>query len=68
MNDREEWRERVRDVRATTRYDDDDDDVYFTYMCIMGMLQEDPAKCSLTSEKELLIRWILLFQRSIKGK
>ena len=26
MNDREEWRERVRDIRAAARYDDDDDD------------------------------------------
>ena len=28
MNDREEWQERVRDIRATTRLDDDDDDIY----------------------------------------
>ena len=26
MNDREKWRERVRDIRAEARHDDDDDD------------------------------------------
>ena len=26
MNDREKWRERVRDIRATSTTDDDDDD------------------------------------------
>ena len=26
MNDREKWRERVKDIRA--RHDDDDDDIY----------------------------------------
>ena len=26
MNDREKWRERVRDIRVATRHDDDDDD------------------------------------------
>ena len=28
MNDREEWRERVRDIRAAARYDDDDIYIY----------------------------------------
>ena len=28
MNDREKWRERVRDIMLVTRHDDDDDDIY----------------------------------------
>ena len=33
MNDRERWRERVRDIRADARHDDDDDE---TIMWICG--------------------------------
>ena len=33
MNNREKWRESVRDIVLATRHDDDDDDVY---MCVGG--------------------------------
>ena len=34
MNDREKWRERVRDIRATARHDADDDDQAIFYMLL----------------------------------
>ena len=35
MNDREEWRERVRISVLPARYDDDDDDIYtFFFNCV----------------------------------
>ena len=44
MNDREEWRERVRDIRAiSARYDDDDDDMN-TFTRIHGRTMYDAVK------------------------
>ena len=36
MNDRKEWRERVRDICATARYDDDDDIYLDLDYCIIA--------------------------------
>ena len=42
MNDREEWRERVRDIRATSAIYDDDDDGISTFV---GYLTPNPFLC-----------------------
>ena len=54
MNDREKWRERVRDIRAsgTTRWDDDDDDIFPKGISVkvssLAQLEFEPAYYNVT--------------------